>query len=245
MQAALKISNLTVKYGKQIALENVSFEIQPGEYVGLIGPNGAGKSTLLQTIMGLIKPEQGEIATYPKQQIGYIQQHMSINNSLTLAVKEVVGMGIPKRSRLKDDQFRIAQALQQVGLSNEFMRRTFSSLSGGQKQRTIIARSLIHEPKLLLFDEPLAGIDYQTKIKIYDLLADLNQKLEIAILFVSHEVEHITSRCERVLCLNKHLHEGCHPLSFATEDRLPYQTEDKAQLTPIKHEHLHEDGQTC
>ena len=101
-----------------------------------------------------------------------------------------------------------------IGLDTSFLSKSFHELSGGQKQRIIIARSLLQNPDVLLFDEPLSSVDYTTKIQIYELLAEINQKHKTTILFVSHEIENIVQKCHRVLCLNKKLHEGCHPIDF-------------------------------
>ena len=102
-----------------------------------------------------------------------------------------------------------------MGLAASLLRQNFHQLSGGQKQRVIIARALCSKPDLIVFDEPLNGVDFETKLKIYDLLSALNKTDKVTILFVSHEVDHIIDKCHHILCLNKTMHTGCHPLDFA------------------------------
>ena len=237
----LSVSDLSVRFGDIVALQDIDFSLRSGEYVGLIGPNGAGKSTLLKTILGLEQASTGKITAPPKQQIGYVPQHYLLSPTVPLAVAEVVAMGLPRRVcwPRADEAQAIAQALVAVGFDDSWRDKHFQTLSGGQKQRVIIARALVSRPQLLLFDEPLSGIDYATKLKIYDLLAELNQQQGITILFVSHEVDAVISKCERILCLNKTLHVGCHPVHFAKGEPIPEDLHEIGEdLAPIHH-HCH------
>ncbi len=135
------------------------------------------------------------------------------------------------------EKIQIKESLNLVGLDNTFLRRNFHELSGGQKQRVIIARSLINNPDVLLFDEPTSGIDFETKLKLYELLAKLNKENKTTIIFVSHEVEHVIDRCHRVLCLNKRLHEGCHPMHFAKNNGKCHMAEKIVPLNTVHHHH--------
>jgi zinc transport system ATP-binding protein len=125
-----------------------------------------------------------------------------------------------------------------VGLETSFLKKNFQDLSGGQKQRVIIARALLQEPDVLLFDEPLSGVDFETKLQMYELLAMLNDKYKTTIIFVSHEIESVIAKCHRVLCLNKKMHKGCHPLEFAQGnlESCPVLKTEKS-LHPIHHHH--------
>ncbi len=238
----LSVNNLAVRFGNTEALHDVTFSLDAGEYVGLIGPNGAGKSTLLKAIIGLV-PSSGTVSAPTKTRIGYVPQHFLLAPSVAISVAEVVQMGINDCGFLpsKSQKMAIDHALAAVGFDADWSRKDFQSLSGGQKQRVIIARALVSKPDLLLFDEPFSGVDYATKLKIYDLLAELNEKQGIAILFVSHEVDAVISKCERILCLDKTLHEGCHPVHFAKgEVAQMHVLKADNNLTPIHH-HCHPD----
>jgi zinc transport system ATP-binding protein len=234
MQPLLSVRNLTVRYGKETILDRVSFDVERGEYIGLIGPNGAGKTTLLSTILGSVRPSEGEIFVQEDVRIGYVPQSYDANSLFPVSVKEVVAMGCDRMAIgiSRSEKKSIIDSLDAVGLGEEFLSRTFSSLSGGQKQRVVIARSLAHKPNVLLFDEPTSGVDYRTKLRIYELLADLNARLGMTILFVSHEVEHIVHSCKRVLCLDRHLHEGCRPMAFAAGNRDRHETK---RTVPVEH----------
>ncbi|QQS60968.1 MAG: ABC transporter ATP-binding protein [Candidatus Moraniibacteriota bacterium] len=231
--------HITVKRGDFLALDDVSFRIQYGEYVGIVGPNGAGKTTLLLAILGIISPNKGFISLAPDVRIGYVPQKYFPNNTFPVSVSEIVAMGFGQKSFLfwkkKEKEEKIKNVLESVGLSASFMQRNFNDLSGGQKQRVIIARALVHEPNLLLFDEPTSGVDHINRIRMYELLAELNKQKGITILFVSHEIEHVVKMCKRILCLDRHLHEGCTPMEFLELGSEKTKEVVLKSITPIHH----------
>jgi len=231
----IQFQDVTVRRGNVLALDHVSFSVDRGEYVGIIGPNGAGKTTLLLTLLGLIEPSEGNVFVSRDAHVGYVPQKYLPNSTFPVSVEEIIAMGFSRRSvwKRKQEQEQIRGALASVGLPESFLWRNFSSLSGGQKQRVIIARSLAHNANLLLFDEPTSGIDHATKIRIYELLAKLNTERDMTILFVSHEVEHVVKACKCVLCLDRHLHEGCAPMDFTGRDS--NQGEVSTDIIPVKH----------
>jgi zinc transport system ATP-binding protein len=152
--------NICLSLGRNVILDDVSFSIEAGQYVGLIGPNGAGKTSLIKTILGLYKPTSGSVEMTPGNRIGYVPQSYSLSSVVPISVFEVLRM-----SGIKDKKL-LEKNLLKVGLQAEFLQQNFHQLSGGQKQRVIIARSLCQEPNLIIFDEPLNGVDFVTKIKI-------------------------------------------------------------------------------
>lgn len=224
----------------KVILDDVSFSIKKGEYVGLIGPNGAGKTSLIKLILGFYKPTDGLLELSSNIKIGYVPQSYTLSQVVPISVEEVLKMsGIRNKNLLTDN-------LKKVGLGESFLRKNFHKLSGGQKQRVIIARALCIGPDLIIFDEPLNGVDFETKLKIYELLANLNKKDCLTILFVSHEVDHIIDKCHHVLCLNKKMHTGCHPLDFAKGKitNCPI-LEKKSQVVPIHHHHKNNKKCSC
>ena len=215
-----------------VILDDVSFSISKGEYVGLIGPNGAGKSSLIKLILGFFKPTTGSLTIKPKIQFGYVPQNFSLSSVVPISVKEVLMMSGVKNQ----DQFMLK--LEGVGLDQHFLTKNFHQLSGGQQQRVIIARALCSDPDLIVFDEPLNGIDYETKLSIYDLLFNLNKTKKLTILFVSHEVDQIIAHCDHILCLNRTMHTGCHPLDFAKGIITDCPVLDNvSQTLPVHHHH--------
>lgn len=226
--------NLGLKIEGDIILDDVSFSIKKGEYVGLIGPNGAGKTSLIKIILGFYKETSGSLKMSRKTKIGYVPQSYVLSPVVPISVEEVLMMSGTK------NKIKLSLHLEKVGLNVDCLKKNFHQLSGGQKQRVIIARALCSEPELLIFDEPLNGVDYETKLSLYELLFELNKKEELTILFVSHEVDHIVSQCHHILCLNKTMHTGCHPLDFAKGKISDCPVlETVPHTVPIHHHHNH------
>jgi zinc transport system ATP-binding protein len=234
----ISLQNASVRFGGHTALDNISFTIDQGDYIGIIGPNGAGKSTLLKAILGLIGITSGTISVSENTRFGYVPQAYLPKTVFSISVGEVLKMGLPRSSilfRRRDDELLIDK-LKTVGLEPSMIKKSFNTLSGGQKQRVIIARALLGKPNVLLFDEPLSGVDFSSKLQIYDLLANINQAQNMTIVFVSHEIETVIEKSKRVLCLNKQLHEGCHPIDFM-QGRLHCPLKETEKVTAIHHHH--------
>ena len=230
----LSVENLNLSFGKAKILENINFKIFAGEYIGLIGPNGAGKSSLLFCLMKHYKPTKGKIVFAENTVIGYVPQNLELQTKFSLSVEEFLKMGIRKKMNKNERKEILKQVLNDVGFDEDFLEKNFQYLSGGQQQRIIIARAIIHKPNLLLFDEPLKEIDHETKIRIYQLVAELNEKYGITIFFVSHEIYYIAEQANRILCLDKKLHQGCHSLN--SQELSKYLAQ--AGKVPIKGESL-------
>lgn len=213
MKPIISVKSLSIQKENKTILQDISFQIQKGEYIGLIGPNGAGKTTLLKTIMGLNKPKTGQLSLPNPDEIGYVPQKNAHSLNSPISVEEILATGLKHNPFWLSSQSKnkIVSAIKKVNLSPEILRKNFQNLSGGQQQRVLIARSLINQPSLILFDEPFNGVDQPTQNKIYNLLQDLNES-GVTIIFVSHDINTITEKCDRVLCLDKTLHEGCHPI---------------------------------
>lgn len=236
----ISVENVTVKFEDNLVLDDISFSIEEGEYVGLIGPNGAGKSTLLKVILGIINPNKGKIIKNKNISFGYVPQNYLLNSYFSISVEEVILMSSYNFFwNSKNEKKRALEVLEMVELNKNFLKKNFQDLSGGQKQRIIIARSLFCNPKVLFFDEPLSGIDFETKIQIYELLSNLNKNNKTTIVFVSHEIETIISKCHKVLCLNKKLYKGCHPIEFTKgEIKNCKIIKTEKEIIPIHHHHF-------
>lgn len=239
MSAIITAQNLGFKREGNIILDDVSFSITAGEYIGLIGPNGAGKSSLIKLMLGFHKPTSGSLWIDLGIKIGYVPQNYVLSTVVPISVAEVLMM-----SGIRHSESMIEQ-LEKVGLEANFLTKNFHQLSGGQQQRVIIARALCSEPDLLVFDEPLNGVDYETKLSIYDLLFSLNESRKLTILFVSHEVDHIVGQCHHVLCLNRTMHTGCDPMDFAKGIITDCPVLDNVSQTLPVHHHQDKDPSCC
>ncbi|MCG8708967.1 methionine ABC transporter ATP-binding protein [Brenneria sp. 4F2] len=199
--------------GKQqgnLAVDNVTLHIKPGEVFGIVGTSGAGKSTLLRTINVLQRPTAGDVRVngvkvsdlYGKklreqrQKIGMIFQHFNLMQTRT--VSENVAFSLKSAGKSSEEiAQRVPEILNLVGLSDKA--GSFpSQLSGGQKQRVGIARAIANRPEVLLCDEPTSALDLETSAAILVLLKEINQKLGITIVLISHEMSVIKSVCDRV-----------------------------------------------
>ncbi len=199
----LAIDGLTVAYGAKTAVANVSFRIGQGEIFGLLGPNGAGKTSTLSAIEGLVKPRAGtvlldgiDIRRHPgeaKSRMGVQLQATSFQSALT--IKQIMRLyaglyGVT----LSDEQ--VSDRLSEVGLSHE-ADKPFQQLSGGQQQRLALQIAVIHEPVLLLLDEPTAGLDPQSRRQLWGRIELLRQQGG-SILLTTHSMEEAQSVCDRV-----------------------------------------------
>lgn len=218
-QPIVEIKHVDYTYERQKVLENINLTIEQGSFLGLVGPNGSGKTTLLKCLLGLLKPQQGEIKLFGQtiqkfknwHEIGFVSQKAnSFNTGFPASVFEVVSSGLTSRLGLfkfmnQQDRKRVYEAIDAVGLS-EFTKRNIGELSGGQQQRAFIARAIVSDPKLLILDEPTVGVDAKTVQNFYDMLLTLNKDLGITLILVTHDIGTISDKVSHVACINKHLH---------------------------------------
>lgn len=207
---AIKADHLFFQYEESHILENVSFTIQAGEFIGVFGPNGGGKTTLLKLIMGFLKPQRGTLEILgesPKlacEKIGYVPQISHLDRQFPITVLEVVMMGCldksPWRSYTSNAREKAQEALNRVGIL-DLQNQAFGTLSGGQAQRTLIARALVSEPSILLLDEPTASVDTAAEESIYQVLEQL--KGSMTIVMVTHDLQVMTQKADRFLCVNR------------------------------------------
>jgi ABC-type Mn2+/Zn2+ transport system ATPase subunit len=191
----LALRDVSLGYDGRPVLQRLTFSVEEGEFLALLGPNGAGKTTLLRGMLGLIPVISGRIeygfdrtATPP----GYVPQRDSLDPIFPLTAHEVVVMGTyarlgPLHFVRRRERQRAADALAQVGLA-AIAEQPFWSLSGGQKQRVLIARALAAEPRLLLLDEPTAGVDPGAANAIMEVIARLNRERGLTVILVSHQL---------------------------------------------------------
>lgn len=200
----IKAEDICFQYGNIPVLENVSFEIKKGEFIGIFGPNGGGKTTLLKTLMGFLKPQKGRIEIAAREAIGYVPQISHLDRQFPITALGVVLMGCLEKSTWRSysphAKDKARQALHRVGLS-DFQDRAFGTLSGGQAQRTLFARALVSEPSILLLDEPTASVDPDAEETIYNLLEGL--KRSMTILMVTHDLQIMMKKVDRFLCVNR------------------------------------------
>lgn len=215
MSGLIFFEGVDFKYDETPILRQISFSIQPGEFVHIIGPNGGGKTTLLKLLMGFLKPSCGEIKIAGKSiqknlgLVAYVPQVFPFDKLFPISVLEVVLSGrLSKKSfwgRYSQKDRDIAlNCLKDVGMQ-DFKNHAIGELSGGQVQRVLIARALASDPEILLLDEPTSCIDHSTQLEIDQILKKLKGKLTI--LMVTHDLDHIGKESDRVFCIHGTLSE--------------------------------------
>jgi len=225
----LEVKGLYFSYNGENILEDITFSLNRGEFLGIIGPNGSGKSTLLKLITGLLRPKKGEIRLYTDK-ISYIPQKItSLSYNFPAAVEEIVSLGILSKRMIrrisKEDYELIEKALDKVGIL-DLKDRRLSQLSGGQQQRVHIARAIVSNPELLVLDEPTTGIDIVNQTKFYELLGHLNKEMGITVIIVSHDVSTIASEVTTMLYLDRKLYFIGSPKDFFKKILWPVEIED-------------------
>ncbi|NRA90934.1 MAG: ABC transporter ATP-binding protein, partial [Simkaniaceae bacterium] len=204
----LKIKNLTKSYGKVVAVDDASFEIHPGEVFGLLGPNGAGKTTIISNIVTLQAFSKGVIEVFgidiqknprlAKSHIGFVPQEL-IHHGF-FSVEEILKynasyFGIPL------DKDHLKYLLDKLHLYHH-RKKLVNQLSGGMKRRLLIIKALMHKPKLLLLDEPTAGVDIELRASLWKFIQEL-KKDNLSILLTTHYLEEAERLCDRIGILNQ------------------------------------------
>lgn len=206
---SIVVEEITKHYGSQIAVDQVSFEIQTGEIIGFIGPNGAGKSTTMKIITGTLPPDHGKVLiqgmpALEKQMeirkiIGYLPEHNPLY--LEMYIREylqyVAGL---YRIKGADAKERISQVIQMTGLTPESDKK-IGHLSKGFRQRVGLAQALIHDPEILILDEPTSGLDPNQIVEIRNLISDIGN--EKTVLLSTHILQEVEAICNRVIIINK------------------------------------------
>lgn len=223
------MNNIYFSYPGKVILENINFEIPKGKFMGLVGPNGGGKTTLIKLILGLLKPDRGNIELFHtpidefqhREKIGFVSQKAnSFNSGFPATVFEVVSTGLTAKLGYfnflkKKHKQQILRALELVDMQ-EYAYENIGNLSGGQQQRIFIARSLVNEPELLILDEATVGVDQENVKRFYELLYKLNQEQGITMLLVTHDIGIMTEYATDVVCLNKTLHFHGNPEEYSS-----------------------------
>jgi ABC-2 type transport system ATP-binding protein len=204
---SIQVSSLTRMFGTQKAVDNVSFQLNRGEIVGFLGPNGAGKSTTMRMITGYLEPDSGtatvagiNVQKEPlaaKKKIGYLPEANPLYYDMY--VKEYLGF-IADVHKIANKKQRIAAIIDTVGLTVESRKRT-GQLSKGYKQRVGLAAALLHDPEVLILDEPTTGLDPNQIIEIRDLIKRLGANKTV--LFSTHILQEVDAICDRVIIISK------------------------------------------
>ena len=208
----LTCEKISLGYGSRVVVRDLSFTVNAGDYLCIVGENGAGKSTLLKTLLGLQKPLGGKISfNVSAGEVGYLPQQTQIQKDFPASVEEIVLSGCLARKKFlpfysAEDKKISARNIERLGLS-ELAHRCFRELSGGQQQRVLLARALCAAKKILLLDEPIAGLDPEAAADMYKIIGELNRS-GMTIIMISHDVNEAIKNSTHVLHLGEKIFFG-------------------------------------
>ncbi|MEQ8492515.1 MAG: metal ABC transporter ATP-binding protein [Marinovum algicola] len=236
----ISVQNLSVSYGANTVLRDVTLQIEPGEIVTIVGPNGSGKTSLLRAIIGAVTPTQGQLRKKAGLRIGYVPQKLHIDPTLPMTVERFLRLS---GKVAKED---CASALETAGVPDP-AKRQMAGLSGGQFQRVLLARALINRPDIILLDEATQGLDQPGSAAFYRRIEEVRRETGCAVLMISHELHVVMSASDRVICLNGHVCcEGTpEKVSSAPEYRALFGSGTGGALALYRHDHDHAHDGAC
>jgi len=199
-----RLDGVTCTYGSVAVLADVDLRIGAAQFTGIVGPSGSGKTTLLRALLGTIEPTYGAVARRRDVRVGYVPQVEAVDWNFPVTVRDVVQMTMrrPRFSRLPGNETkRVEHVLARLGIA-EYAGRQINTLSGGQQQRVFVARALVHDPDLLVLDEPAGGVDVATRHEILHLLADLHHD-GMSIVLTTHDINGLAAHLPRLVCFNR------------------------------------------
>lgn len=250
----IKGENISLSYDAREIVAGLSFDISSGDYLCILGENGSGKSTLIKTILGLKKASKGRITFHEElrqREIGYIPQQTQVQKDFPATVWEVVRSGFLNKMGFKlfytrEQNEKALDIMERLNIA-QFKKRSYKELSGGQQQRVLLARALCATTKVLLLDEPVAGLDHTMTKQLYSLIEKINKEDNITIIMVSHDHEAAMKYASHIL----HMHKdntffgkkedylSC-PVCLKEEQSTPH-----IMLGHVRHEDKHVEGCVC
>ena len=212
--AYITVKDLAVGYDRIAVEEHINFKVDKGDYLCIVGENGSGKSTLMKTLLGLRPPIAGEIVMgddLKPGEIGYLPQQTEVQKDFPASVKEIVLSGCQVKCGLRPfynkEEKKLAEENMEKMAIADLANKSFRALSGGQKQRVLLARALCATGKLLVLDEPVAGLDPRVTAQMYELIESLNKE-GITIIMVSHDMEAALQYATHILHMGKKVFFG-------------------------------------
>lgn len=211
----IKCTDLTLGYGSQEILSRLSFEVNAGDYLCIVGENGSGKTTLMKTLLGLTKPLKGSIEFsdgVTARTIGYLPQQTDVQRDFPASVREIVLSGCLGHDGFrpfynKADKALAARSMERMNIT-DLSRRCYRELSGGQQQRVLLARALCATEKILLLDEPVAGLDPKVTAEMYELIESLNKSDGVTVIMISHDVDKALQYASHILHIGSDIFFG-------------------------------------
>lgn len=240
--ALLTIQNLSLGYDSNIIVKDLNFSVNEGDYLCIVGENGSGKTTLMKTLLGLQEPAGGQILTQEglkRTQIGYLPQQTVVQKDFPASVREIVLSGCQGRCGFRpfynrEEKQLARENMERMGIA-DLADRCYRELSGGQQQRVLLARALCATRRILLLDEPVAGLDPYVTAEMYQLIAELNQE-GITVIMISHDVAAAVRYASHILHIGASVFYGTKEEFLDSEDGRYFlmQQENDEQIVSAK-----------
>lgn len=230
----VELAGVSLSRAGRPLLEGVDVAVAPGRIMTVIGPNGAGKTTLVRVMLGLEKPDRGRVKRAPGLTVGYMPQRLVVPEHMPLNVEHFLRLG----GRV--DAGRLRDLAVEVGIVH-LLPRAMQALSGGEHQRVLLCRALLRDPRLLVLDEPVQGVDIGGQAALYQLINRIRERRGCAVVMVSHDLHLVMAATDEVICLNRHVCCAGHPdtVSRHSEFLALFGPEVQRAMAPYTHHHDH------
>jgi len=208
VKESIKVINLEKEFNNVKVLENINFEVKKGEFLSILGPSGCGKTTLLRILIGIETAEQGKILvdeknitklSPDKRKMGIVFQNYALFPNMSVLENVEYALKVKKKKNTRD---KALQIIEKVGLKDEINKKPHQ-LSGGQQQRVAIARTLVLNPSVILFDEPMSALDADNRLKLRKEFKKIQKEFDITMIYITHDQEEAFSLSDRVMVMNK------------------------------------------
>lgn len=237
-ETLIQVDQVSLTHHGKSVLDKVSFALKAGEFITLIGPNGAGKSTLIKILLGLIKPDSGQVTKAANIRLGYTPQKFIPNEFIPISVVDFLKLNQTVSVDFLHDTAQLTGI--ETLLNNEL-----KNLSGGEMQRVLLARALLSKPNVLILDEPAQNLDVNGQMHLYKLIQDIHQTQGCSVLMVSHDLHRVMKESTQVLCLYHHICCMGQPESILKDsqfnDLFADQMDELMATYEHHHNHCHED----
>jgi len=234
MLPILELKNISICYhsssGETLAVSDLSFSVNPGEFICIVGPSGCGKSSILSMLCGLISPSNGEVILRSDKSLGYMLQKDYLLEWRTIRSNCCLGLEIQNKLT-PENLLRVEKMLEQYGLL-EFQNHYPYQLSGGMRQRVALIRTLAIQPEILLLDEPFSALDYQTRLSVSDEISTIIRKENKTAILVTHDLSEAVATADRVIVLTKRpaTLKAIHEIQLSIDNRSPLKTREAPEF---------------
>ncbi len=232
--ALISAHNISLNHQGKKILDDVSFSLNPGEFITLIGPNGAGKSSLIKVLLGLIKQDSGKVKRSKSIRLGYTPQLFTPNPFIPISVVDFLTLN------QKVEQSFIDSISETTGVTS-LLSLPLKNLSGGELQKVLLTRALMNKPNVLVLDEPAQNLDVDGQMQLYKLIQKIHKTQNCAVLMVSHDLHRVMKESTQVLCLYHHICCQGHPETILKDEQFNDLFADQMTelMATYKHHHEH------